>query len=225
MAEVPQTITTPNFFSLAASFGLNAATETPFQSFATAFDGSGNYLCSAEYDDGINYTNSAKYCGGGSPDIVTALDTMLTTFGAVANSKQPTKLDFTFEVGVQASLDVEGHQHTANPHTALNTFDCSGIIPASSGSGVPELIAVTGDVSPVNASLSMEIEHIDKPGADGGHFEGQNMRCHITVSVDYAGQPASVTSGDWLNVILVKSNPNDDTPTASLTAEQWIDII
>jgi len=225
MAEVAPIIATPNFFSLDAAFGLNAGTETVFQSFATAFDGDGNYLCSEEYDTGINYANSAKYCGGAIPDIVTSLGIMLSTFGVVVNSKQPTKLDIGFEAGVQATLDVEGHQHDDNPHTALNTFDCSGIIPALSGSGVPVLIVITGDADPVTASVSFEIEHIDKPGADGTHFEGQNMRCHVTLSVDYAGQPATVVSGDWLNVILVKSNPNDDTPTASVTAEQWIDII
>lgn len=228
MAEVPPVITSVNHFSLDAAFGINADTVTPFQSFATAFDANGDFLCAQEYDPGINYANSAMYCGGATPDIVTSLGIMLSTFGIVVNSKQPTKLDFTFEAGVQATLDIEGHQHDDNPHvvgTPLNTFDCSSIIPALSGVGVPVLIAVAGDTSPGNATLSMELEHIDKPGADGTHFEGQNMRCHITLSVDYVGQPASVTAGDWLNVILVKSNPNDDTPTASLTAEQWIDII
>ena len=228
MAEVPPVIATPNFYSLDAAFGSNNGVETPFQSFATAFDASGDYLCSSEYDLGINYAQSAMYCGGASPDIVTSLGIMLSTFGIVVNSKQPTKLDFTFEAGIQATLDVDGHQHDSNPHvvgTPLNTFNCSSIIPAASGLGVPVLIAITGDASEASASLSMELEHIDKPGADGTHFEGQNMRCHVTLSVDYAGQPATVVAGDWLNVILVKSNPNDDTPTASLTAEQWIDII
>jgi len=225
MAEVPQVIASTDFYSLGLTFGMNSATETPFQSFATAFDGNGDYLCSSEYDDGINYANSAKYCGGASPDIVTALGVMLSTFGVLANGKQPTKLDIGFEAGIQATVDIDGHQHSDNPHATLNTFDCAGVIPAASGSGVPILIVAAGTASPVNATVSFEIEHVDKPGADGTHFEGQNMRCHVTLSVDYAGQPTSITSGDWLNVIMVKSNPNDDTPTASVTAEQWIDII
>lgn len=225
MAEIAPVILATNFFSLASDFGVTNATETEFQSFASRFDGSGDYLCSQEYDTGINYENEASYCGGAMPDIVTSLGVLLSTFGVVASSKQPTKIEITFEAGVGSTLKIDGHQHTDNPHLALNTYNCASIIPAASGVGVPALIVVAGSVSPVNATVSFEIEHIDKPGAEGTHFEGQNMRCHVTLSVDYAGQPSGVTAGDWLNVILVKSNPNDDTPTASLTGEQWIDAI
>ena len=228
MPETVPTIESTNFFLLPATFGVIRADETPFQSFVSRFDATSNYLCSQEYDTGINYVNESNFCGGALPDIVTALGVQLTTFGEVVDSKMPTKLDFTFEAGVGAMLTEEGHQHDDNPHVAaagFAQFNCSSVIPASSGVGVPELIAIVGTASPVNASLSMEIEHIDKPGADGTHFEGQNLRCHITLSVDYAGQPDSVTAGDWLNVIMAKSNPNDDTPTATVTAEQWIDAI
>ena len=224
MAEVAPTIQAVDHFLLGATFGVTSDNETPFQSFASRFGGDGNYLCSQEYDTGINYDNEADFCGGATPDIVTSLGTLLSTFGVVANAKQPTKLEISFEAGEGANVKIEGHQHTDNPHTALNTFDCSGLIPALSGVGVPELIAFVGTASPVTASLNLEIEHVDKPGATGFHFEGQNIRCHASLSVDFAAQPTSITAGDWLNVIMVKSNPNDDTPTASVTAEQWIDI-
>jgi len=132
----------------------------------------------------------------------------------------------TFEAGIQASVEIEGHQHDDNPHVidTLRQADVSGVIPAASGLGVPDLIVVTGDVSPVSATVSFEMEHVDKTGADGTHFTGQNMRCRVSLSIDYEGHPTGVTAGDWLNIILAKSNPNDDTPTATLTAEQWIDV-
>lgn len=226
MAENVPTIASTNFFSLDASFGIKEAELTPFQGFAPRFDANGNYLCSQEYDGGNNYRNVADYCGGASPDIVTSLGTILSTFGEVQNSKLPTILEIVFASGVGAEATIDGHDHTANSHaaTTLRTADCSGIIPASSGVGVPDLITVAGTASPVSATLTINMEHIDKPGADGTHFEGQNMRCHVTLSIDYAGQPSGVTDGDWLNIILVKSNPNDDTPTSTLTAEQWIDV-
>jgi hypothetical protein len=50
------------------------------------------------------------------------------------------------------------------------------------------------------------------------------MRCRFSLSVDYEGHPGAITAGDWLNIIVAKSNPNDDTPTATLTAEQFIDV-
>ena len=227
MAETAPTIQSNNYFGLAASFGIKAADTTEFQTFAPVFDADGNYLCSQEFDTGDNFTNEADYCGGGSPDIVTALGTLLTAFGDVATSGLVTKLDATFTAGESASVSIEGHQHDGdNPHVAgtLRTADVSGIIPASSGVGVPDLITVTGTVSPVNATVSFEMEHVDKPGASGAHFHGQNMRCRVSLSVDYEGQPSGVTAGNWINIILAKSNPNDDTPTATLTAEQFVDV-
>jgi hypothetical protein len=225
MAEVAPTIQSTNYFALPATFGLTNAVETEFKSFTARFGGNSNFLCSQEYDKGINYENEADFCGGATPDIVSALGAMLSTFGAVASAKQPTKIEIGFEAGIGANLKIEGHQHDDNPHTALNTFDCSGVIPALSGVGVPDLIVVAGVVSPVNATVSNEIEHVDKAGADGKHFEGQNVKCHVTLSVDYAGWITGSTAGDWLNIVVVKSGPNDDTPTSSLTAEQWIDVI
>jgi len=226
MAENVPTIASTNFFSLAATFGVKEAELTPYQDFAPRFDADGNYLCSQEYNGGNRYRNVADFCGGATPDIVAQLATILTTFGDVENSKLITQVEIGFEAGVGAEVTINGHDHTANTHVdaTLRTADVSGVIPALSGVGVPGLITVTGTVSPSAATVNFEMEHVDKPGADGTHFEGQNMRCHVTLSVDYAGQPSGVTDGNWLNIILVKSNPNDDTPTATLTAEQWIDV-
>jgi len=225
MAEQTPTIAVDNFFGLPATFGVESSEDTEFQQFATRFDANGDYLCSQEYDTGITYNNEAGYCGGASPDIVTHLGDMLSEFGNVASAKLPTRMEFRFEAGVGAKLTIEGHQHSSNPHLVdtLRTYNCASLIPAASGVGVPLLIVVAGDVSPVSASLTLELEHVDKPGADGTHFAAQNVRCHVTLSVDYEGHPSGVTEANWLNVILAKSRPNDDTPTATLSAEQWID--
>ena len=226
MAETVPTIAAVNYFDLAESFGIKSSDTTEFKSFNPVFDASGNYLCSAEYDSGDNFNEEADYCGAASPNIVTALGTLLTTFGEVETSGVVTKLDVTFAAGIQATVKLEGHQHDGNPHliSTLRKADVSGVIPASSGLGVPSLITVTGSVSPVNATVSFEMEHVDKPGADGIHFAGQNMRCRVSLSIDYEGVASSPTAGDWLNIIIASTNPNDDTPTSTLTAEQWIDV-
>lgn len=226
MAEIVPVIAAANHFGLAASFGTKASETSEFQAFNPVFDASGNYLCSAEYDKGDTFGQEADYCGGAEPDIVTALGTILTEFGNVETAGPVLKLDVTFAAGIQASVKLEGHQHDTEPHVidTLRTADVSAVIPAAAGLGVPALITVTGDVSPINATVSFEMEHADKPGADGVHFSGQNMRCRVSLSVDYEGQPTGVTAGAWKNIIIAKSNPNDDTPTATLTCEQWIDV-
>jgi hypothetical protein len=226
MAEIVPVIGAVNHFGLDAKFGVKASETQEFQSFNPVFDADGNYLCSAEWDNGDTFSEEADYCGGGAPDIVTDLGTLLTAFGDVASAGVVTKLDVTFAAGIQANVKIEGHQHDTNPHIieTLRFADCSGIIPAASGLGVPELIEVAGDVSPVNATVSFEMEHVDKPGASGVHFAGQNIRCKVSLSVDYEGHPTGVTAGDWLNIILAKSSPNDETPTATLTCEQYVDV-
>ncbi len=226
MPETVPVIQSNNYASLAASFGIKASDTTEFKAFAPIFDADGNYLCSAEYDEGDNFTQEADYCGGGLPDIVTALGVLLTAFGDVVNVALWPKIDVTFSAGVQANVKLEGHQHDTTPHivATLRTADVSGVIPASSGLGVPDLITVVGSVSPVNATVAFEMEHVDKAGANGDHFAAQNMRCRVSLSVDYEGVATSATAGDWLNIVIASSNPNDDTPTSTLTAEQWIDV-
>jgi hypothetical protein len=225
MAEITPAISLTNYFTLDAAFGINLADETEFQQFHTVFNATGNLLCTAEWDTGDNYKNVAEYCGGVSPDIVASLATFLTTFGDVENSIEVNKIEIKFEAGKPAELTIDGHQHDTNPHLdgTLRAFDASSIIPAASGLGCPDLITVEGDVSPVSETVVFETVHVDKPGAAGTHFSGQNIRCRVSISVDYEGQPSGVTAGNWLNIILAKSSPNDDTPTSSLTAEQFID--
>ena len=226
MAEVVPVIAAENYASLAASFGTTKSDTSETKAFNPVFDATSNYLCSAEYDEGDTFSQEADYCGGGLPDIVTGLGVLLTAFGDVVNVAVWPKIDVTFSAGIQANVKLDGHQHDVNPHigATLRTADVSGIIPAASGLGVPDLITVVGDVSSVNATVSFEMEHVDKVGAPGTHFAGQNMRCRVSLSIDYEGVVTSATAGDWLNIIVASSNPNDDTPTSTLTAEQWVDV-
>ena len=226
MSEITPVIAAENYASLVAAFGIKSSDTTEFKSFNPVFDANGNYLCSAEYDSGDTFSLEADYCGGGLPDIATGLGALLTAFGDVAGVAVWPKIDVTFVAGIQASVKLEGHQHDTNPHivATLRTADVSSVIPGASGLGVPSLITVTGDVSPLNATVGFEMEHVDKPGADGVHFAGQNMRCKVSLSIDYEGVVGSPTAGNWLNIIVASTNPNDDTPTSSLTAEQYIDV-
>ena len=100
----------------------------------------------------------------------------------------------------------------------------AGTIPDSSGLGVPELIAVTGDVSPVEATVTFSIEHMDKVGADGGHFAGQSRTAKCELSVSYEGTVTGTTAGNWVDIKVTTSKENTDTPTSSLTATQYFDI-
>jgi hypothetical protein len=223
MAEITPAIEVENFFSMGSEFNMERAETAEAKQFTTRFAANGDYACSAEYDLRKDYTNEWNYCSG-SPNIASDLGGLASSFGSVVNEKLPTKLEIVFEAGVGATGTIEGHQHDSNPHASgLTNYSLSGVIPASSGVGVPTLITVAGDVSPVRATITFEIEHVDKPGADGGHFAGQNIRCHCTANIEYEGLVTGVTEGDWLNVLVTTNEENSTTPTSTVSCEQWID--
>lgn len=225
MAETAPTITAVDYFAAGANFHEQNSNTEETKTFATVIGAYGDYACSQEYDAGDSYMSEYKYCNG-TPDIDSDLSTLISKFGEVADSKCPTEMRIHFEAGESATATIDGHQHDVNPHTALDYFDCSGIIPGSSGIGVPTLITVAGTVSPVSADVTISANHIDKPGADGGHFHGQNVGpCRVSISVQYEGQVSGVTAGNWLNIVIAKSDDNQDTPTSTVTAEQFVDRV
>jgi len=223
MAEAAPTITAQNYFGAGANFHAQNSSTEETKIFVPVIGADGDYACSNEFNDGDSYMSEYKYCNA-TPDIDSDLSTLISQFGEVADSKCPTEMRIHFEAGEAATVTIDGHQHDINPHTALDKFDCSGIIPASSGVGVPTLITVAGTASPVSADLAINANHVDKIGADGEHFHGQNIGpCRVSLSVQYEGQISGATAGNWLNIVIAKSDDNQDTPTSSLTAEQFVD--
>lgn len=223
MAESGPTITAVNYFSAGAAFHAQNSSTEEVKQFVEIIGATSNYACSQEFDDGDTYMSEYRYCG---TDIDTDLGTLISTFGAVVDSKAPTSLRVHFEAGEAPTVTIEGHQHDTNPHTSLNTFACNGIIPALTATGVPTLITVAGTASPVSADLEFSFNHVDKVGADGTHFHGQNIGpCRASLTVNYEGQISGATAGNWLNIVIAKSDDNQDTPTSTLTAVQHIDKI
>jgi len=220
--EAAPTITAVDYFAAGEEFHVQNSSTEETKQFVPVIGATGDYACSQAFDDGDTFMSEYKYCNA-VPDIDTDLDVLLSQFGEVADSKCPTEIRIHFEAGEAATVTIDGHQHDTNPHTALDNFDCSGIIPASSGVGVPTLITVAGTVSPVSADLTINANHQDKIGANGAHFHGQNVGpCKVTLSVQYEGQVTGATAGDWLNIIISKSDDNQDLPTSTVTAEQHV---
>ena len=219
------TITATDYFAASAKFHCQNSSTEQTQNFVPVIGATGNYACSSESDDGDSYMSEYKYCIGIAPDIDGDAGVWLSAFGGVYGSAAMTELRIHFEAGEAATVTIDGHQHDANAHAALlDVFDCTGIIPASSGNGVPTLITVAGSVSPVSADLVINANHVDKPGADGSHFWGQNAGpCRVSLTVQYEGTVTGVTAGSWLNILIAKSDSNQETPTSSVTAEQYVD--
>ena len=229
MAEAPPTILAVDYFGAGATLVEQNSNTEEVKQFIMIPAANGNYSCSSEIDEGDTFMSEYRYCGGASPDIDTALGALITSFGdvhAAASGVQET-MRVHFEAGEPATVTIDGHQHDGTQThviATLSLFDCSGIIPASSGKGVPELIAVTGVSSPVSADLEINANHQDKIGADGTHWHGQNVGpCRVSITVNYEGTVTAATAGSWLNIKVANSGDNQDTPTSTVTAEQFVD--
>lgn len=229
MAEAPPTILAVDYFGAGAEFHEQSSNTEEVKQFVMIPAANGNYACSSEFDNGDTFMSEYRYCSDAAPDIDTDLSTLITSFGDVhasASGVQAT-MRVHFEAGEAATVTIDGHQHDgAQAHVTgtLSLFDCSGIIPGSSGTGVPTLITVAGTSSPVSADLEINANHIDKVGADGVHWHGQNVGpCRVSITVNYEGTVTGVTPGSWLNIIGANSDDSQDTPTSVVTAEQFVD--
>jgi hypothetical protein len=105
-------------------------------------------------------------------------------------------------------------------------FDVSGLIPATSGLGIPALIVAAGEAAGTasrnGASLDISMNHIDKEGNDG-HFIGESITCRADLSVDYEGVAGTTTAGSWLQILQAVADDNENPDTSSVTAHQFID--
>lgn len=228
MAETVTPIEASNLHALHANFHTSASSQTTENQQNVVLNATGDYACSQEYDLVTNYSQTASYCPG--TDIVNDLGTFLTTFGDVETVGAVTQLAVNFEAGIAPTVQIESHQHTVNPHVdgTLNTWDVSGVIPASTTVGVPALIAVSevtaGKASFVSASVTFTNTHNDKPGATGDHFTGQSItgKCSLSISgVGTISSKSSITAGNWVNIKLAKGDSNTDQDTFTITADQY----
>ena len=214
-----------------AGFHAQGSATDPFSTEEVSLKAAGNKACTNEHDKGSDFSVTYKYCGA---TLKTDLGATATAFGGVvgtgAAAKLPTGLSLSFTPGGQAEITITGHNHQTNNHSATtnppNTFNVSGLIPAASGLGIPELIVVAGEAggtaSRNAASLDISMNHIDKEG-NSGHFVGESITCRADLSVDYEGIAGTETAGSWLQILQATADDNENPDTSSVTAHQFID--
>lgn len=177
------------------------------------------------------YSNSYGYCAG-SPDIESALGTLLTTFGAVFSAKLPLQIVVNFASGEWATVDVTGHQHAENLHMAgatdtVNLTTGSGdLIPSSSGFGVPTWPGMTlgSDCAAVAATLTCTMEHVDTQDGAGDHFVGKNMTPKAELSLEFIGTPSVEALTGWTITSTGDSDAIDDPDARQITAHRYFDL-
>jgi len=211
-----------DLFSLGATFGTTRSESLTVKDLQENTDGINDSFCSSMTNERTEYTQDANYCNA-TPDIDGDLADLLAAFGQVANSKAPTELTVTFEAGKHATVSITGHNHAANAHTALRNCDASGIIPASSGLGVPAFFADAGtNSSPIRATFRVSCDHIDEQDTADGHWVGQSTHFRVDVEAEYIGTP-SLTTTDW-NVDSQGSNEGNTTfDHYTIKAHKFID--
>ena len=218
-----------DLFAQPANFHPQSSSSITNETVTRMLDDQGNSQCST---GGLNstteYTNDFTYCNA-TPDIATDLNTTLTEFGNVFDSKKMTGLVLGFSAGEYATVSITGHQHAENAHNVGATegiADVSAAVPAGAGFGVPTLAGqVDGaDASPVSMTMTFSFNHVDREGEDGNHFVGKNITCRAEVSVEWVGVPTTPEATGWETLSQGPNDANEDFDGYSYTAEKYFDL-
>lgn len=223
-----------DLFALASEFSEQSSSSIISSERSNIMDPSGNIECETITNEKTDYQNSYAYCNA-TPDIATDLSAALTEFGNVVSSKIVTELSITFEAGKYATVEIAGHNHTANAHAAgisIGYADVSAAVPAAAGFGVPTFgVTVGSNATPIRASIRFSMNHIDKADTAGGHWVGKNTTPTAELSMEFEGMPTSQTRAaletdltGWTVDGCGPSDSNQDFDKFAVTAHRYFDL-
>lgn len=221
--KAPGGIEASVLFGSGANFHAESSSSNVVDTSVQAIGAKGDVECET---GGLNttteYNNVLTYCNS-SPDIATDLSTLLTTFGAVADSKAVTELSIDFTAGEYAKVTISGHNHAENAHSTVANADVSAAVPASAGFGVPNIMANSNaDASPVSASLRFSCNHVDREGADGNHWAGTSLTFRCDMTAEYIGVPV-LTTTDWIVDNVESTDANGEFDGYRISAHRFFD--
>lgn len=233
MADKSVNIGGTNLFSLGANFHSKNSSSIHGRDPSNINDASGNVECETMINNRTDYSDSYDYCNA-TPDIKTDLGAVLTAFGTVLDSKQPTGLVINFNEGAYASVDITGHNHDNNAHasTTQGVADVSGAVPASAGFGVPDFGLTLGtDATPISASITIGLNHVDANDANGEHWVGKNITYRADLTMELLGLPTSQTVAaiesdltGWTVDTNGPSDSNSEFDKFAITAHRFFDL-
>ena len=248
MADASVALEATNLFGLPASFNTTSSTTNVVETNVAVNDEVGNVECQRNISDITNYTQSASYCGS---DFVGDMGTFLTKFGDVQTIGVVTGLSISLSASGYVTIDITGHQHAANAHSAgltLGYADVSDFFPHETGEaflawdgfGIPDDydITVGATSSASSASVSFSMNHVDQADESGDHLVGKNITPRCELSMDFVGIPTSNTAalleGDFDNATsdmlsplvdsLDTNDSNSDFDTFAFTAHANTDL-
>ena len=234
MADKSVNLGGSDLFSLGATNFSPQTSESPHQrDAANIMDAVGNVECETMINNRTEYTNNFAYCNA-VPAIGTDLGTILTTFGAVADSKLVTAVTINFTSGAYATVDITGHNHDNNAHASSDAgvANVSSAVPSGAGFGVPDYgLTVGTDSTPISSTLSFSLNHIDEPDAAGEHLVGKNTTVRVEMSLELLGVPTSVTVAaiesdltGWTVDTNGGADGNQQLDTFNITAHRHYDL-
>lgn len=222
MTDKAVTMQATLMFGLGATFHAQSSSDNALKDYAQVLDANGDAGGGCEsgaMNSRNEYSCVAQYCGS---TIRTALGTLLTTFGEVADSKAVDEITIVFKQDAQPEVTINGHNHTDNAHAALANADVSALIPDEGGVGVPDFVANSNtDATPTSLTFRISLTHVDKQDADNKHWVGENQNFRVDVTAEYLGVPV-LTLGSWVKDSDTTNDANTDFDTYSISAHQFI---
>lgn len=223
-----------DLFAMGVNFHENGSSSPATRDPAMVIGATGDVQCEKMINARTDYTNSFGYCND-TPDIKADLSTHLTEFGNVVDGKMVSQMVITFAAGIQATVDMTGHNHDDNPHAAglpIGHADVSAAVPASAGEGVPDFGLTLGtDATPNSATLTFSSNHIDREDTDGAHWAGKSITFRAELVFGILGIPTSVTVAaietdltGWIVDTHGPDDSNSDFDGFNITAHRHFDL-
>jgi hypothetical protein len=215
-----------NLSGLSANFHPQSSASVTTLDRANMKDSAGNYEAETMINQRVEYTQSYAYEG---TNMATDLNTFLTKFGDVQNSKAVTQIVIRLEAGAYPTLDITGHDHAVNTHTAGLSHGYANVaaaIATNTGFGIATWTGQSmGDnATPSSASITLSLNHVDKIQQSGAHFAGKNITVVAELSESYIGTPTTPTPTSWTADNYGPGDANEEFDTYTWNGHRYFDL-
>jgi hypothetical protein len=214
MADPNITFGAAQLFGTVAGWGEQSSSSDVKNELAQALDKLGNIIVQQLHSDITEVSTDYEAQQTGATTVLPA------AIGATLNSLIVTAINLSTSGVDFAKNSLTGHNHTAAPHTTINSVAHS--ITLTAGFGATDFFAGTaGDNASVESSTcSITTEHSDISGATGAHIEGENHTFKISATVIWHGVPSSVGGTGWKITSTKTDTDNNGFLKTTVTGEK-----
>lgn len=181
-----------------------------------------------KFSDTFNITETVNVSYEYNAD--SGLSNDLPFIGSIQNGWSITSINVETATGEYPKINIEGHNHSVNPHDAVNQLNQYGVTLVIDGAlGADDFagLAVTAlaDACIQSSSYTLSVNHVDAECGGGDHFVGQQIEGMEAITCNYIGLIGDKTLIGWTVTNYGDDDSNADFDTSTISMERLNDRI